>query len=122
MWRREPNTPTEQGRRGRGKYAPADAAHDIEGEGKAGRRPEVFGFAGSENETAVADDQLPRLELAEAARRLRVTGDQDQHAERRQAQAPSGECQRRHACHARYALRNSQITAVSKYATELDVT
>ena len=61
---------------------------------------------------AVADDQLPGLELAEAADRLGVAGEKDQRAEQEDAEAVRGERQGRDARDCSDYARNREIAAV----------
>ena len=68
---------------------------------------------------AVADDQLPRLELGDPADRLDVAGDQDQRAEQQHAEPAAGEGERGDAADRRHGLGHAEIAAVLEQRPEM---
>src|SRR4029078_8512364 len=82
---------------------------------------EVLVIAVDQSLAAVADDQLPGLELAKPARRLGVAGDEDQSPEQDDAEAAARERERGDARHRRNHLRNREIAAVLQQRPEMRV-
>ncbi len=116
-----PNHPRQERKDHHGEDHPADAAHDIERKGEAGGGLELLVLAHRQRRSAVTDDQLPRLELADPARRLGVAGDEDQHAEQGDAEAAAGEGEGGNPGNRRDRLRHGEITAVLQQRPEVRV-
>ena len=108
-------------KQGNGEDHSADAAHHVQGEGETRRCLEIFLVAVDERLAAVADDQLPGLELAQPARRLGVAGDENQGSEQHDAKSAPRERERCDAADCRNHLRNRKIAAVLQQRTEMRV-
>ncbi len=98
---------------------PQHAAQHVEREGKSGRSLEHFGIARGEALAAVANDQLPRLEFADPARRLGVAGDEDHRPEQDHAETAPGERDGRQRADRRDPARNRKVAAVPEQRAEM---
>ncbi len=97
----------------------AKPADHVERKGEAGRRLEFLAVAPGQDPAAVADDQLPRLELAEPAGGLGVADDEDQHPEGHEAERPAGKGQGREPRNRRNSFGRNKIAAVLQQRLEM---
>ena len=117
----DPEPSAKERQYGDGDNHSADAADDVQCKREAGRSLELLVIAGGERMAAVADDHLPRLELADAARRLGVAYDEDEHAEHEDAESPAGEGKGGDSGDACNDLGRGEIAAVLKQRPEVRV-